>query len=1126
MNEKAKTMISQRKITAPPLPLTIVSRSALVQHLTEATINASHYKLILLDAPAGYGKTTLLAEFARQDLLPCCWLFLERSEAEPLTFLRLLLASLRQCFSDFGEQLLPLLNDTTASATDSEYPLMILEALVEAIAREIPERFALFLCHYQEVNAYPQITLLVEYLLHHLPEQCVLVLESREVPELDFTSLLAGRAMLGIGKDLLRLSPKEIVELARVQGSRELSEEEAGQLATAFDGWITGLLLGTQLGGVQFLQRAWSAPLPRSGQKMQMHTQTLFSYVVNEVFERHQEVYAFLKEAIILQEMTPALCADLLGLTVAKASKQLQYLEQHGLFVTRNGDGPKPTYTCHPVLRDLLYEELRLHNPERFVQLHRRAAELLSADQQYERAIYHALEANVDEIAAQLIITSAEKMMEQGHLEVLQQWIVAFSEATIVRYPRLLLIQAKIALRKSELNVALPLLEQLTRMLNGQSTILAYPEELPFLQAELVIARADALNLQGKYQQVQQLCEQVLAHLPADEVTLRANVYIYLGGCAQFRGDFNTAIGHYQKALQLWGRHTMSRLTAGGHSSLAATYRLLGHFALAEHHIARATACWAQLQDIRGTINTLIEQACLIWDQGGLDEARDLLQQALNKANSPLHLHRLQSYVLVNLGELYQDQGLYDRSLTLTEEGLALARQLGDVYLLNYTLLTLSLTYLYMGDSITASLLLSEMHLETSNDVSARSEQQIYRDLAQGTIWLHEHRYAEAFPLLEQAERVLRAMDLKREQLKALVRLAACHAGLQQLPQTLERLGEVEQILTAYEAYEQRVHTELRVLPLMQRIVEQRPECATLRLLLHWEVDANGLEQAGARETVMREVEVIPSSPVTSLALQTTPRLKIRALGEPVVLLDEQPITRWRMARAMELCFYLLDCMRPMRKEQIITALWEEVDEQISQTFYSTIHYLRKALGGESAIKSKAGVYELDLASIYGPHGVWYDVADFEEQYTLGKQALGEEADEAARASFLTVVDLYRGDYVQPFYNDWCSVRRDKLKRFYLDARQQLALIAWRAEEDEESMEHWQQILAVDTCLEEAHYGLMRCYIRQGKRGLALRQYQRCTEALQQELGALPGTAIQNLYRRLMGLPKAETGRS
>src|SRR5487761_702409 len=129
MDEKAKTMsfaVPQRKITAPLLPPTIVPRSTLVRRLTEALVSASHYKLILLDAPAGYGKTTLLAEFAQRGTLPCCWSFLERGEAEPLTFLRLLLASLRQCFSAFGAQLLPLLSDTAVSGTDSDYPLMVL----------------------------------------------------------------------------------------------------------------------------------------------------------------------------------------------------------------------------------------------------------------------------------------------------------------------------------------------------------------------------------------------------------------------------------------------------------------------------------------------------------------------------------------------------------------------------------------------------------------------------------------------------------------------------------------------------------------------------------------------------------------------------------------------------------------------------------------------------------------------------------------------------------------------------------------------------------------------------------------------------------------------------------------
>lgn len=1131
MDEKAKTMnlaVSQRKIMAPPLPSTIVPRPALVQRLSDALVTASHYKLILLDAPAGYGKTTLLAEFARQGALPCCWAFLDRSEAEPLTFLQLLLASVRQVFPEFGAQLLPLFSDAAATGADHQYPQMVLQALVEAMTREIPERFVLLLCHYQEVNAYPQITALVEYLLHHVPEQCALVLESREVPELDFASLLAGRAMLGIGQDLLRFSPQEIRDLARVQGSRELSQEDAEQLVTAFDGWITGLLLGTQLGGVQFLQRSWSAPLPGKGQRMQMHTQTLFSYVVNEVFKRHQEVYGFLKEAVVLQEMTPDLCARLLGCTVGEAHRRLRYLEQHGLFVTEIGEGAQPVYTCHPVLRDLLYEELRQQSPERFVQLHQQAAELLSAALQYEQAIYHALEASVDEIAARLIIASAEQMMGQGHLEVLQQWIASFAETTTARYPRLSLIQAHILMRKSELDVALPLLDHVGRLLSSQPSTMANPEELPLLQAQLVIARADVLSQQGEYQQVQHLCEQVLAHLPADEVTLRASAHISLGGCAQHRGDLNAAIGHYQKALQLWGRHTISRWTAGGHGSLAATYRALGHFALAEHHSARAMACWEQLQDARGIANNLIGQACIVWDQGGLDEAEALLQQALTRTRGPLLLPRLQGYVLVTLGELFQDRGIADRSLTLTEEGLALARQLGDSYLLNDALLTLALTYLYMGDATTASLLLSELHLEASSDASARSEQQVRRDLIQGTIWLHERRYPEAHQLLEQTEATLRTMDLKSDQLKALVRLAACHLGQRRQPQALECLVEVEQILTTYEAYEHRVRTELRVLPAVQRMIEQRPECASLRELLHWNQEAGGLEQAGTREIGMpeSESESISSVPealsISPTIAAPTPRLKILALGEPVVLLDEQPITRWRMARAMELCFYLLECGRPMRKEQLLTALWEEVDEQLSQTFYSTIHYLRKALGGESAIRSRAGIYRLDLASLYGPQGVWYDVATFEEQHALGKQALSEEADETARSAFLRMVEYYRGDYVQPFYSDWCNVRRDKLRRLYLDARQQLAQIAWRAEESEESAEHWQQMLAVDMCLEEAHYGLMRCYIRQGKRGLALRQYQRCTETLHQELGATPGPAMQNLYRRLMGPSRAE----
>ena len=1125
----SSTPSSLRKVIAPSLPFMIVHREALVQRLNEVIVgntsiyptSTPHYKLLLLEAPAGYGKTTLLAEFAQQSPIPCCWYFLDRSDTEPLVFLHTLLVSLQQSFPSFGTQLAPLLNEAIESA-ESGSPLRFLEALLETLTNEIPQRFVLLLCNYQEVNAYPEITSLVEYVLNHLPEQCVLVLESREIPELDFVSLLAERAMVGLGREFLRFSPQEICTLAQVQKSRALNIHEAEQLARTFDGWITGLLLGTRLGDVQFLQRNWSTPSLREKQGVQIHTQTLFSYVVNEVFKHHQHMYAFLREAVVLQEMTSFLCSELLGITQIEADQCLQYLEQHGLFVTHSEEGEQIVYTCYSVLRDLLYEELRQRSPERFIQLHQRAANLLRANHSYERAIYHALEANVDDLAIQLIIVSAEQMMERGQLETLHQWLTAFSEATIARYPRLLLIQADTFLRKNKLHEALPLLEKLTRLLHSPAQELSASEELPLLQAELDIVRSLALIQQGQYLQAQSLSQKALAHLPPDEVMLRARAHLCSGSCAQFLGDPTAKITHYQKSLQLWGRHTISYLTATGHSQLAETYGMLGHFALAEHYSVRATAYWEQLQHIPGMARHLLKRAAIKWDQDSFDEAEHLLQQALTLANSPIRLYNCQGYTLVNLGDLYQAQGLYNRSLAPAEEGLTLARQLGDVYLLNYALMTLAQIYLSMRDITTAHLLLSETRLEETSIPSARSYQHMQRDLVQSAIWLHQHRYTEANTLLDSTEASLSTAGIKREHLKALVRLAACHMGQKQPDKAFERLTTLEQILTTVGGYKQQIRTEIQTFPSLRRAIEQRPEGASLCRLLHWKPSKQ--EQPFQKTSGETASPVVLSPPLVLTTPSDPPRLKILAFGEPAVLLDEQPITRWRMARAMELCFYLLECKQPMRKEQIIAALWGAADDRTSQTFHSTIHYLRKTLGGDLAIASRTGTYMLNLAPIYGKRGVWYDVTAFEEQYMLGKQALAEKADERAKAAFEAAMKLYRGDYVQSFYSDWCTLRRDELRHLYLDIRQQLAQLAWRNEKVEESAAHWQQMLAIDACLEKAHYGLMRYYIRQGQRSLALRQYQRCAEILQQEWGTVPGTAIQNLYRRLLRSPKTVTG--
>ena len=1097
-----------RKITCPALPPTILYRESLVTRLKEVTAGPAegfpHYKLVLLYAPAGYGKTTLLADFARHTNIKCCWYFMDRIDADKNTFLETLLESIRLLFPQFGSELLSLL--ASAIAADAEGPARfhyeaMIDAIIAAIKTEISERFVIMLCNYQEINECQEVIDLVNYLVRKLPANCTLVIESRATPDLDFASLLAHREMVGIGSNLLRFAAHEIRALAQLQGMTTLSEAEATQLALSFEGWITGILLGTHLGGVAFLPQ-WS-----ENQGLLVDRHHLFSYVVNEVFKRNPEVYSFLKEASVLQEMTSSLCTELLG--IEDAAPLLHYLEQNGLFVTRRGEGEQAVYTCHTVLRELLYDDLHRQSPERFIVLHRRASELLSSGSDYEKAVYHALEADADDVAARLIIDSYEQMLTQGHVDTLARWIDELSSLARVHYPRLLLIRAGIHLMVGDHTSALSLLDSASSSI----TRLVDPEDIAQLQVEIMTLRSKALFQCGDYHQALILCQQVQELLPADEVKLRADVHMRLGVCANLLGDFTTGIAQLQKALQLWGRHTIERQTAEVHSALASAYSLLGNFALAEHHISRAIMCWDQLHDEWGKINNVIRQGVIKQRQGALTEAEAAFTQALTLARGPIHFQRGEAYALVDLGEIYQEQGLYDRSLAVTEDGLALARQVKDKFLVNCALCILAMTYVYMGDAGTAFLLVSEADVQTGPGESLGYEQAI-REQAYGTILLYQHHYDEAYNYLSRVEVSLNKMGLKRELMQVILRMALCLLEQEQLDRCVQRMEEIADILKIQSGYEHLVLVEIRRLPKLYRAVETHPAMARLREQLHLttevqETDTPALSAASDHA----ELERVTSSLVQVVTNQ--PQINIRALGEPVVAIQERSITRWRMARSMELFFFLLDCGRPMRKEQIITGLWSEVDEQINQTFHSTIYYLRKALDGHGIV-SQGSTYKLDLASYFGAN-VWYDVTEFQQQQARAKQALSQEDDIVAREALQSMLELYRGDYVQPFYSDWCSFKRDELRRAYLDARRQLANLAWRQEQFDECALHWQHTLAVDDCLEEAHYWLMRCYLRQGKRGLALRQYQRCRDTLQRELEVLPGNAVQNLYQRLIG---------
>ena len=1107
-----------RKFSIPMLPPTILHRQSLVTMLNEAVMGTdaarnerpSWYKVILLCAPSGYGKTILLIDFARRTPLPCCWYFLEQADTDKITFLESLIASIQQRFPQFGANLGALLMTAAASYNIPENLNTFVDTLAATIEAEIPEHFVIILYNFHEVNASAAVLALIDHFIQRMPPQCVLVIESRAVPKLELAAVLARRELFGMGSNVLRFSPQEVRDLACLQGAAPLTDEEATQLTQTFDGWIVGILLGTRLGDFQewpslpLKGATWGSPALR------MDYQNLFAYLTGEVFSRDPEVYSFLREAAILQHMTPTMCNALLKRTDAQTC--LHYLEQQGLFVTQSGEGEHCFFTCHPLLRELLCEELRNQAPERFTSLHYAAAELFRAAQDYSQTLYHAHLIGDHDLAAQVIMEAYQREFDHGHVDNLARWIDELSPEVKERYPRLLVMRANIRLSLGDLSNAFAHLAHASEIIDQR--LMDHDERL-LLKVEIALMQSKALFFAGKYIQARDLCQQTLALIPADEVALCAEVHLRLGMCAQVLGNFADCITELQQALHLWRPDTEDRRTARIHSQLANTYGLMGHLALSEHHRARAVLCLERLHDEQGEALNLTGMGVTLQRQGNFAEAEAVLLRALDIARGPIRFHRAEAYALVSLGDVYQDQRKYKEALTMMADGLELAGQLGDQYLLNYTNCALALTYLFMGDPLTASLLATEREQPSSSEALTYNE--AMRVLTRGTISLHQENYTEALSYLVLVEKTFQASGFSREQLQSLLRLAACYCAFQKIGKVVQCL-EAALVVATQHGYEELVQVETQRMPPLLQAMQNHPEVARFRAFLLPEEKLQEMSDTPPLDVspsldVTPEPERVLEAPEPGIQ-QGESSISVLALGEPAVLLDGKPITRWRMARAMELCFFLLDRARPVHKEQIIETLWPNVDEPAEQTLRSTVYYLRKALG-ESCIIYRSGAYMLDFGSRYGKH-ITYDVALFEEYHKQAKQAIQAGSDEEAYKLLQQMVQLYRGDYVQSFYSDWCSLRRDELRQTYLDARRQLALITWRSKAYDESATHWRHMLAIDNCMEEAHYGLMGCFVHQGKRNLALRQYQRCAEALQEGFGVKPGQNIQNLYNRLI----------
>lgn len=406
----ARTFLST-KLNPPTTTASQVARAA----IWDMVRTSPSVKLILVRAPAGFGKTTAMAQcraLLQENGVDTAWMTVDGADNDASRFL----ACLSAAVSGMTAVQSGLAGETASEAALSPGD-MALDIMARLAGHEAP--FALCLDDFEAVHE-PTVLRLVREILDHLPRRGQLIIGSRGLPDLGLGRLRARGQLLEIDASQLRFSMDETTEFITRRRHLALQEEALSQLHRKTEGWIAAL---------------WLASVALEGREEKSEFISRFSgsnqavadYLAEDVLS-HQpsDIREFLLRTSILRHLNESLCNALLPQIDSGAI--LRRLEETNLFLTPI-DGQERTYRYHSLFAGFLRAQLERELPGEIVRLHRAASEWYAQQGRPVPAIDHAIEGGNYEYAVQMLEEHAESLLEHGRMRLLSRWLGVIPES-------------------------------------------------------------------------------------------------------------------------------------------------------------------------------------------------------------------------------------------------------------------------------------------------------------------------------------------------------------------------------------------------------------------------------------------------------------------------------------------------------------------------------------------------------------------------------------------------------------------------------------------------------------------------------------------------------------------------
>ncbi|MBI5934369.1 MAG: tetratricopeptide repeat protein [Chloroflexi bacterium] len=1086
--------ILRTKIIPPPRHARTLARPRVTDLLTHAL----EYRLTILQAEAGYGKSTALSELVTA-VKPLAWYQVNEEDNDPVVFLLHLCHAFLRAVPELKE--LPLRFLETWDGSQGPLPWRsVTDQIINALSAQLEEPTLLVLDDAHIVIEGGETAFIVDRLFGMAPANLHVLLSGR--PVITLPTLARWRSqgeVLEIDQSALTFNAQEITVLFSTHYELELSAEEAAALLSYTEGWAIAL------------QLIWQSirSLSASAVQFPLHWQTdsleaLFDVLAREVFERQPaDVRDFLLTTATLRDLRSEACDALRsvsGSAHADSASMLAYLQRQDLFIIETAEGD---LRYHHIFHNFLREQ---STAEQRVQWHRAAADYFIQQKESESAIHHLLEARAWDAVADLLDAYSPTLLSSGRLDTLSTYIASLPPSSLGQHPMLVFTLGELARLHSRFDEAQGWYKQaetiwrargqqdgVARSLRGQARV--YLDTVNPAQAERLLEESLRLSDGFEDREVQVRLYELLAE-----------------------NKLNS--GHVEEAERL--RRRAEELNAEGPSNDQLRFRVLlrtGRLEEARRGLEELAEAEKRnpVQMPRAHRETMLLLSLIYSMMGMSNHAYQAALEGTRRGDelkSPFVTavgHMRQGHAL-NLGVVRsgfpQTQGLAEfhpapqenisRSRDEFEKSIAISRTLEVPRLLVEADWGLCRSYGYHGDL---------------KNAQARAQEAIEIASQAGDEWI-----ASLTRLTLGASFVLAARYEAAENW-----LARAVAGFQECSDSFGRVAA--RLWLAYGSFKQKKFERLeKFLPEMLLTCQQygyyflftRPsllgapdERIFVPLLLH--ARARDWESA----YVNRLLEIMGIANVT---LHPGFQLRVRTLGAFQVWRgsEEIPSNGWRREKSRQLFQLLLTHRQsPLDRDQICDLLWPEADSATAQrNFKITLNTLYHVLepdrdaGSDSAFILRDGAtYTLRFGA-----DLWLD-SDHLARLTRE----GLKPTSVSISLLEQAVTLYRGDYLpDSLYESWAAEERERLSTLFLEAADKLCEQYIQSGKYIEGIDLCQRVLTKDNCWERAYRHLMVAYNHLGDRGQLARAYQRCLQTLKDELDVAPSPETQDLYKELI----------